>query len=198
MSLPRCRSTIPVANGVERIGLARANAVSSTPTAATPSMRPGCSINTVPYSTTAAITAAQPTPKSRATAATECPSRPTRRHACFRARSLHDVRALICRWLSVQVCCSHSRWMQRQMRLTHTNVTARSPAGRSRTQVGRRLCNRACAPQVGHQPTLAVVSIAYSTSRSPSETANTAMPARPSIAVALLFSITWGLPVRVP
>ena len=45
MSLPRCRSTIPVANTVERIGLARANAVSSTPTAATPSMRSGCSIS---------------------------------------------------------------------------------------------------------------------------------------------------------
>src|ERR1700757_2410088 len=88
--------------------------------------------------------------------------------------------------------------MQRQMRLTHTNVTARSPAGRSRTQVGRRLCNRACAPQVGHQPARAVVSIAYSTSPSLSETANTAMPASPSIAVALLFSITWGFSVRVP
>ena len=44
MSLPRCRSTMPVANTVERIGLARANAVSSTPTAATPSMRSGRSI----------------------------------------------------------------------------------------------------------------------------------------------------------
>ena len=198
MSLPRCRSTIPVANTVERIGLARANAVSSTPTAATPSMRSGCSISAEPYSMTAAITAAQPTPKSRATAATECPSRPTRRHACLPARSVHAARGLICGWLSVQVCCSHSRWGQRQIRLTHTNVTARSPAGRSRTQVGRLLCNRAWAPHTGHQPVAAVVSIAYSTSPSLSETANTAMPASPSIAVALLFSITWGLSVRVP
>jgi putative transposase len=60
----------------------RANAVSSTPTARTAPTRSARSISAVPYSTTAAITAAQPTPKSRATAATECPSRPTRRHAC--------------------------------------------------------------------------------------------------------------------
>ena len=78
------------------------------------------------------------------------------------------------------------------------NYALDSPAGRSRTQVGRLLCNRAWAPQVGHQPTPAVVSIAHSTSPSPSETANTAMPANPSIAVALVFSLTWGLPVRVP
>ena len=44
-------------------------------------MRSGCSISAQPYSMTAALTAAQPTPKSRATAATECPSRPTRRHS---------------------------------------------------------------------------------------------------------------------
>src|SRR5271165_2787845 len=142
---------------------------------------------------TAAITVAQPTPTSRATAATECPSRPTRRHACLRARSLHDARALICGWLSVQVCCSHSGWVQRQIRLTHTNVTGRSPAGRSRTHVGRRPCNLAAAPHTGHQPVDAVVWIAYSISPSRSDTASTAMPSSPSITVALLLSITWGL-----
>ena len=62
---------MPVANTVERPALARRNAVSSTPIADTPAVRPGCSTNSLPYSTTAAITAAQPTPKSRATAATE-------------------------------------------------------------------------------------------------------------------------------
>src|SRR5271157_4765357 len=142
---------------------------------------------------TAAITVAQPTPTSRATAATECPSRPTRRHACLRARSLHDARALICGWVSVQVCCSHSGWVQRQMRLTQTNVTGRSPVGRSRTHVGRRPCNLAAAPHTGHQPVDAVVWIAYSISPSRSDTASTAMPSSPSITVALLLFITWGL-----
>src|SRR5271166_2102688 len=60
MSLPRCRSTMPVANTVGWIGLARANAVSSTPTARTALTRSARSISAVPYSTTAAITAAHP------------------------------------------------------------------------------------------------------------------------------------------
>jgi hypothetical protein len=38
---------------------------------------------------------------------------------------LDDARALICGCVSVQVCCSHSTWVQRQTRLIHTNVTAR-------------------------------------------------------------------------
>jgi hypothetical protein len=46
-------------------------------------------------------------------------------------------------------------------------------------------------------PVTAVVSMAYSTSPSCSDTANTAMPSSPSIAVALLLLFTWGLPVRV-
>jgi hypothetical protein len=45
--------------------------------------------------------------------------------------------------------------MQRHTRLTHTSVTARSPADRSRTHVGRRPCSRACAPHTGHQPVAA-------------------------------------------
>jgi hypothetical protein len=49
-----------VANSVERIASARANAVSSRPTAATPSRQSGWVTNAVPHSTTAAITAAQP------------------------------------------------------------------------------------------------------------------------------------------
>jgi hypothetical protein len=89
------------------------------------------------------------------------------------------------------------RLRQRHTRLTHTSVTARSPAGRSRTHVGRRPCSRACAPPTGHQHVAAAVSIAYSTSPSRSETASTAMLSSPSIAVALLLSLTWGLPVRV-
>ena len=42
---------------------------------------PGSSTSGCPYSRTAAITVAQPTPRSAATAATVCPSWPTRRHA---------------------------------------------------------------------------------------------------------------------
>ena len=62
------------------------------------------------------------------------------------ARSVHDVRGATCGSVSVQVCFSHSRGTQRQIRLTHTSVTARSPAGRSRTDVGRRSRSRACGP----------------------------------------------------
>ena len=46
------------------------------------------------------------------------------------------------------------------------------------------------APHTGHQPVVPVISMAYSTSPSRCETENTAMPSNPSIAVALLFSIT--------
>src|SRR5262249_37094829 len=48
ISWPRCRSTMPVANTVERVGLARKNAVSSTPRADTVAARSGCSTNPVP------------------------------------------------------------------------------------------------------------------------------------------------------
>jgi hypothetical protein len=78
--------------------------------------------------------------------------------------------------------------MQRQMRLTHINVTDRSPAGKSRTHVGRRACNRAIAPHTGHQPVAAVVS----SSPSRSDTASTAMPSNPSITVTLLLLFTWA------
>src|SRR5262245_3699054 len=59
------------------------------------------------------------------------------------------------------------------MRLTHTSVTGRSPAGKSRTHVGRRSCKRPTAPHTGHHPLAAVVSMAYSSSPSRSDTAST-------------------------
>ena len=40
--------------------------------------------------------------------------------------------------------------------LTHTSVTGRSPAGKSRTHVGRRSCNRPNAPHTGHHPVAGV------------------------------------------
>ena len=83
------------------------------------------------------------------------------------------------------------------MRLTHTNVTARSPAGKSRTQVGRlyatALAPRRRAPARRGRRFDRVLDLAVTL-----RDRNTAMPASPSIAVALLFSITWGLSVRVP
>jgi len=188
---------MPVANAVPRTALARVNAVSSTPIAVAAAPGHARCNNGSPWSRTAAITVAQPTPNSRATAATACPSRPTRRQAWARARSVHDARGAIAGCVSVQVCCSHWGCTHRQMRLTHTSVTRRSPAGKSRTHVGRRSCNRAIAPHTGHQPIAAVVSIAYSSSPSCSDTASTAMPSSPSITVALLLLFTWGLSIRV-
>lgn len=84
--------------------------------------------------------------------------------------------------------------MHRHTRLTHTSVTGRPAAGRSRTQLGRRLCSRACTPQPAHQPSAAVVSTACSTSPPYSDTASTTNPGNPSItAVAIPSPCTWDL-----
>ena len=56
------------------------------------------------------------------------------------------------------------------------NVTGRPPAGRSRTQLGRRSCSRARVPQPGHQPSDASVSTACSSSPACSDTASTRNP----------------------
>jgi len=188
------RATIPVANTVPAVGVAARNAVSSTPRVCTPSSRSGSSTSGAPYSRTAAMIVAQPTPMSAATAVTVCPSWPTRRHTSRRARSVHDARARICSLVSVHVTLGHRGSPQRQTRLTHTSVTARPAAGRSRTQLGRRLCSLACTPHDGHQPCSTVISTACSTSPSCSDTANTRNPDKPSIAVvAIASSRTWDL-----
>jgi hypothetical protein len=70
---------MPVTNDVARVTDAVWNAVSSTPDAATPANRRRSSMRGRPWSRTAAIAVCQPIPNSRATAATECPSSPTRR-----------------------------------------------------------------------------------------------------------------------
>jgi hypothetical protein len=110
------------------------------------------------------------------------------------ARSVSTHRGLICSLVSVHVRFAHRGSWQRQTRFTHTKVTGRPAAGRSRTQLGRRSCNLARTPQAGHQPSSAVVSTACSTSPSCSDTANTRNPGRPSITVvAIPSSRTWDL-----
>jgi len=68
----------------------------------------------------------------------------------------------MCSEVSVQVDTGHADSAHRHTRLTHTSVTGRPAAGRSRTQLGRRSCNRATTPQPRQKPSLAVVSIACS------------------------------------
>jgi hypothetical protein len=90
---------------------------------------------------------AHDTPNAAATWATECPSSPTRRHASARARSVIDARGRIASLVSVHVEAAHAGSVQRQTRLTHTNVTTRPPQGRSRTP------RRAPIMQPGRHPT---------------------------------------------
>lgn len=61
-------------NMVWWVALAAKNAVSSTPNAVMPASRSGWSTSGRPYSRTAAITVARPTPRAAATWATEWPS----------------------------------------------------------------------------------------------------------------------------
>lgn len=92
----------------------------------------------VPWSTTADMTVAQPTPMDRATCATESTSCPTRRHASARARSVMLIRAPIASLVSVHVATGHRASRHRHTRFTHTRVTGRPAQGRSRTHDGRR------------------------------------------------------------
>jgi len=69
-SRPRCRSTRPVTHLVGATRVALRKLVSSRPSAATPARRWGSSTSGPPWSRTARITVCQPTPRSRATAAT--------------------------------------------------------------------------------------------------------------------------------
>jgi hypothetical protein len=54
------------------------------------------------------------------------------------------------------------------------------------------------ALHTGHHPSVAVVSIAYSSSPSRSDNAITAMPSSPSIAVAQLLLLTWAFLLVFP
>ena len=83
---------------------------------------------------------AQPTPRSRATAATAWASLPTRRHASARARSVSTARERIAAARSVQVRTPQAGSRQRQSRLRQHSTTGRPPIGRSRTRTVRRPC----------------------------------------------------------
>ena len=99
---------MPVTKLVERVAEAAWNAVSSTPSTSTPPRRPGASTRARPWARTAAIAVPHPIPNSRATAATEAPSSPTRRHTSARARSVSNARAATCGEVSVHVLTGHS------------------------------------------------------------------------------------------
>src|SRR5512132_730619 len=94
-SRPPSRSTRPVTYRVGARRVALRKLVSSSPSAATSSRRMGSSTSWVPWSSTARMMVAHPTPRSRATAATAWASLPTRRHASARARSVSTARGRI-------------------------------------------------------------------------------------------------------
>jgi hypothetical protein len=164
--------------GATRVALRKL--VSSSPSAATPCRRAGSSTSGVPWSATARITVAQPTPRSRATAATAWASLPTRRHAWARARWVSIARGAIPVTRSVQVRTPQAGSRQRQIRLRQHSTTGRPPIGRSRTRTVRRPWAWARTPQPTQPTTVAVV---WTTSRhSPlaAEAARTSKPSRPS------------------
>lgn len=86
----------------------------------------------------ARMTVCHPTPKSRATLATDCPSRPTPRHAFLRARSVNTARPAIVSWTSVHVLVGHTTSRQCQRRLRHRDLAGRPNTSVSRTTVSRR------------------------------------------------------------
>jgi hypothetical protein len=94
------------------------------------------------------------------------PSSPTRRQISARARPVNEARGAISGQVCVQVRFAHNLYGHRQTHLIHTSVTGRPPAGRSRTQHGRRSCNSATAPHCGQPTKSAVVSTACSHSPS--------------------------------
>ena len=120
--------------------------------------RLGSSTRGVPCSSTAAMTVDHPTPRSRATQATERFCSPTCRHASARARSVSDARGAMASDRSVQLPTSQSGSGQRQMRFHHTTTTRRPPEGRSRTGTFRRPFDTARVPHSGQATKTALVS----------------------------------------
>jgi hypothetical protein len=99
--------------------------VSSGPSLATASRRVGSSTSGQPWSATARMMVAQPTPRSRAIAATAWASVPTRRQASAWARSVSTTRGRIAAVCSVQVRALQAGSRQRQIRLRQANTTDR-------------------------------------------------------------------------
>jgi len=128
------------------------------------SSRRGSSTSGVPYSTTARMTVAHPTPSRTATDATSCWSSPTSRQASRRARSVRLLRARRWSLVSLHVFTSHAGSGQRHSRLSHSSVTGRPAEGGSRTSVHRLPCGLAATPHSGHHAVAAVVSMTCSSS----------------------------------
>ncbi len=141
----------------------------------------------MPYSTTARITVAQPTPRSAATAATSVASCPTRLQACTRARSVNTDRARIASLVSVHVRAWHRGSGQRQIRLCQVSSVGRPPQARSRTHVGRRPWATARTPHCLQNASTATVSISCSSSPPYSAVLMTTKPGNPSVLVAIVF-----------
>jgi hypothetical protein len=137
-----------------------------------------------PWSRTAAMAVCQPTPKARATSATEWPSSPTRRQISARARSVSAARGPISSTSSDQVVTGQLGSKHRQMRLAHTSTTGRSAIGRSRTFTRRRPWPTDRVPHPAHPTTEAVVSTASHHSPSMSIWAPTTNSGIPRSAVA--------------
>lgn len=94
----------------------------------------------------------QPTPKARATPATESPSRPTAMQAASLARSVSPARAAMRRLVSVHVATSQLGSWQRHIHLRHRSRVAGSENATSRTSVSRRPCETARTRTRGSRP----------------------------------------------
>ncbi len=105
------------------------------------------------------------TPNSRASWATEWPSRPTLRQISTRARSVSTARGAMASVSSDHVLTAQPGSGQRHRRLCHTSTTRRSPMGRSRTRTTRRPWLTALVPHPSQPTTSAVVSTASHSSR---------------------------------
>jgi hypothetical protein len=142
----RVKSMMPVTKLVDRVADAAWNAVSSNPSAATPASRVGSLTRGEPCSRTAPIAVRHPMPNSRATAATEAPSSPTRRQISARARSVSDARGEITGEVSVQVRFGRVRAAPDPI----------DPHQRDRPPTRRRVTHPDRAPvmRLGHRPAL--------------------------------------------
>ena len=182
---PGVRSTIPVAYWVCRPALARCQACSSTPRAATACRRAASSTSGRPCSVTAPIAVCQPTPNVRAVAATVSACRPTRRATHRRVRPVRLAFAAASSLCSDHVDLPQSTCRQRQIRLHHNTNTGRSPWARSRSRCSRRACGAAGRAHAGHDTLVAVVSTSSSSSPPTTPAASTTKPAKPNITVLM-------------
>ena len=177
---PGVMSTIPVAHWVGRLGLARCQACSSTPSPPTPSSRLAWSISGVPTSTTARMTVRHPSPRLRLTAATVSPSAPTRRATHALARCVNAARGAAIGARSVHVTVGQPVLRQRQIRLTHTSTAGRPDTGTSRSRCSRRPYAAARRPHRPQCTAVAVVSTRTSSSPPHSPAASTRNPGKSS------------------